>query len=630
MGSLKLLISWLFVLLLLLSLTIAQPNFIQQSCDNSRGNYTANTPYKANLDNILSSLASDTEIDYGFYNLSIGESPNQVNAIALCRGDVGVDNCRGCISNSTRKITEVCPNQIDAFGIYDFCTLRYSNRSILGVVEGSPILYLINVNNASDVSQYTQALTALLDRLRSETTSGDSVRKFATGNETAGFERVYALMQCTPDLTEEECDVCLGQAISEIGSCCAGRTGAAVFKPSCHVRFEEYLFYTSTPPPVSPVPTPPAPPIEEKKSNKSRTIIAIIVPTVSVLIFIISFCIFLRKRRPRKKAETVEEMESPESFQLDFGTVRVATDNFSEENKLGQGGFGAVYKGTLYNGQDIAVKRLSKNSEQGDLEFKNEILLVAKLQHRNLVRLLGFCLERNERLLIYEFMPNTSLDHFLFDQTKHESLDWERRYKIICGIARGLLYLHEDSQIRIIHRDLKTSNILLDMDMNPKIADFGMARLFVIDQTQGNTSRIVGTYGYMAPEYAMHGQFSIKSDVFSFGVLLLEILSGKKNSSFHNGERIEDLLSYAWRNWREGTSMNVIDPSLKSGSSSEMMRCIQIGLLCVQENVADRPTMATVVLMLNSYSLTLPVPLRPAFFMHTGIHLDVSSVGMKL
>ncbi|KAG6751728.1 hypothetical protein POTOM_043932 [Populus tomentosa] len=211
-------------------------------------------------------------------------------------------------------------------------------------------------------------------------------------------------------------------------------------------------------------------------------------------------------------------------------------------------------------------------------------------------------------------MPNLSLNNFIFDQTKRSQLDWERRYKIIEGISRGLLYLHEDSRLRIIHRDLKPSNILLDAEMNAKISDFGMARLFAGDQTQESTSRVVGTFGYMPPEYVMRGHFSVKSDIFSFGVLVLEIVSGRKRTSINEGEG-EDLLTYMWENWNSGPNLDkLIDPTLRAGSRNEMLRCIHAGLLCVQENALDRPNMASVVIMLGSYSVTLPVPQKPAFF----------------
>ncbi|ANM59226.1 S-locus lectin protein kinase family protein [Arabidopsis thaliana] len=227
-----------------------------------------------------------------------------------------------------------------------------------------------------------------------------------------------------------------------------------------------------------------------------------------------------------------DQVDTPDLPIFSFDSVASATGDFAEENKLGQGGFGTVYKGNFSEGREIAVKRLSGKSKQGLEEFKNEILLIAKLQHRNLVRLLGCCIEDNEKMLLYEYMPNKSLDRFLFDESKQGSLDWRKRWEVIGGIARGLLYLHRDSRLKIIHRDLKASNILLDTEMNPKISDFGMARIFNYRQDHANTIRVVGTYGYMAPEYAMEGIFSEKSDVYSFGVLILEIVSGRKNVSF--------------------------------------------------------------------------------------------------
>ncbi|KAJ6925638.1 G-type lectin S-receptor-like serine/threonine-protein kinase RKS1 isoform X2 [Populus alba x Populus x berolinensis] len=227
---------------------------------------------------------------------------------------------------------------------------------------------------------------------------------------------------------------------------------------------------------------------------------------------------------------------------FDIEIILAATENFS--NELGYGGFGSVYKGKLGNGQEIAVKRLSKTSGQGMKEFMNEVRLISKLQHRNLVKLFGCCIHEEEKMLIYEYLPNKSLDFFIFDETKRVLLDWRKRFEIVSGIARGVLYLHQDSRLKIIHRDLKASNILLDAAMNPKISDFGMARMFMEDQVQGKTTRVVGTYGYMSPEYAIHGQYSIKSDVFSYGVLILEIISGRKNSDYGEKEPWLNLIGH--------------------------------------------------------------------------------------
>ncbi|KAL0535111.1 hypothetical protein IC582_029434 [Cucumis melo] len=368
--------------------------------------------------------------------------------------------------------------------------------------------------------------------------------------------------------------------------------------------------------------------------NKKGIIIAIVIPVTLVIFIIAIFLCWKRKiNRQEKKLnmtasekkkilkQTIgddimieDEIKLKELPLYDFEKVAIATNYFDLNNKLGQGGFGPVYKGKLLNGQEIAVKRLSRASKQGYEEFINEVRVISKLQHRNLVRLLGCCIEGEEKMLIYEYMPNLSLDAWIFGSPRHKSLDWRKRFNIIDGIARGLLYLHRDSRLKIIHRDLKVSNILLDKDLNPKISDFGMARIFGGDEVQANTVRVVGTYGYMSPEYAMQGQFSEKSDVFSFGVLLLEIISGRKNTGFYLHESSISLLGFAWKLWTEDNLIPLIEPTIYEPCYQlEISRCIHVGLLCVQEFINERPNVSTIISMLNSEIVDLPSPKEPGF-----------------
>ncbi|PIA58549.1 hypothetical protein AQUCO_00500457v1 [Aquilegia coerulea] len=564
---------------------------------------------EANLNILLSSISNNATLNNTkFYNTTVGTSPNIVYGIFQCRGDLTSEDCKRCAEVATGEIKIRCPDRKEITIWYDDCWLRVSNKLIISIMANDPKKYFSYANNVSNPNLFRSKLNELMDGLVDKAVNSTDL--FAVDEQlVANSDRIYGLVQCTQDITSRECGRCLTTSVNQITPCCNNKDGGRILKPTCILWFEVYKFFQSEvisrdSPGIGSSPNTG----QEKKSSEFRVII--VVPSVIGGIILSTVTIFFCIRKNKGFGIVTEDVWqicddicTVESLQFNFGTVYSATDSFSDSNKLGEGGFGAVYKGSLSDGRDIAVKRLSKNSCQGVEEFKNEVLLLAKLQHRNLVRLLGFCLQGDEKLLIYEFVSNASLDKFIFDPVKRTYLDWEKRYKIIVGISRGLLYLHEDSRDTIIHRDLKASNILLDAQMNPKISDFGMARLFVVDQTQGSTSKIVGTYGYMAPEYLMQGHFSVKSDVFSFGVLVLEIITGQKNNSYSRGERAQDLLSHAWR-------------------QSEVRRCIQIGLLCVQEDVGRRPTMASVALMLSSYTFTLPVPSAPAFFVNTEMGLN--------
>ncbi|KAK9936143.1 hypothetical protein M0R45_013003 [Rubus argutus] len=645
------------------SIEAQSPAYRYHFCSNTT-NFTPNSTYQSNLNLLLSSLTSNATSDIGFFYTTVGsqEPTAEVYGSFLCRGDLTPDLCKQCVATIAKDVVQkYCPSGKIAVLWYDECMLRYSNQSFWGKMDEAPRVSLWNVGNITEPTRFAQLLAETINGLVAPASNAPSgvqkyvtkeatftkkyatkeatfTKKYATKEATftkkyvtreafTGFQKLYSLVQCTPDLSSTSCDRCLRGAIAQLPGCCTGKQGGRVLYPSCNIRYEVYPFYATeaaTPPPppgkFNEAATPPPPP---GKSKLLSVVIASILASIvlSVLVVVVARC-FIRKSRliraKRQKNKALNnDMTTVESLQFDLGTIEAATKKFSNDNKLGEGGFGQVFKGTLENGQEIAVKRLSKSSRQGVREFKNEVSLVAKLQHRNLVRLLGFCLEGEETILVYEYVPNKSLDYFLFEAKKREQLDWSTRYTIIGGIARGILYLHEESRLRVIHRDLKASNILLDVNMNPKISDFGMAKMFgVDDQTQGNTRRIVGTYGYMAPEYAMEGLYSVKSDVFSFGILLLEILTGRKNFlGYHATTSVPTLLNYAWELWNEGKVLELMDPLLKdSCSPNELLRYIHIGLLCVQENANDRPTMSSVVLMLKSESISLSKPERPAFY----------------
>nr|POE50094.1 cysteine-rich receptor-like protein kinase 25 [Quercus suber] len=528
----------------------------------------ANDDYLSNLTVLLDSLSSKASQNYSFYK-AISNNTG-IYGLFLCRGDVSQYTCQTCVSYVSNYIKTRCPGT-SAIAWYNECMLRYSDINFFGVPQTEPHVFMWNAqNNITAPEEPNFGALGLVNNLTDKVLATEML--FEAGNMSVGNGNGfrYGLVQCTRDINSTQCGNCLKILIEKVQDCCQARTEFGIISPSCFLRYANYsLIQEASAPVLPPLPSPllpSLPPSPLPGTGRNTTQIAIIATTVIILILVICLCILLkvRKRKSKEYFQVLDvkslQKKDVKSLQFDFGTIIIATNNFSEANKLGKGGFGAVYKGKLSNGQEIAVKRLSMNSSQGDLEFKNEVDLVAKLQHRNLIRLLGFCLERNEKLLIYEFVPNISLDHFIYDPTKRAQL--------------------------------------------------------------GSTNRIVGTYGYMAPEYAMSGQFSVKSDVFSFGVLILEIVSGRKVTCIDNGENREHLLSYAWKNWMEGTATNLIDPTLRDSPITEIMRCIHTGLLCVQTHAVARPNMTSVVAMINSDSITLPVPTRPSYFTQSDVVLD--------
>ncbi|KAM0021688.1 putative protein kinase RLK-Pelle-DLSV family [Helianthus debilis subsp. tardiflorus] len=468
---------------------------VAESCFN----YTSNSTFRTNLDRALAILPT-TNSGYGFFNSSSGRNPDTANAIALSRGDTERNACGDCLNRSIVRLRQECPNQRDSAVYYDNCMVKYSNESVLGKTQIKNVITHASPNNATDGARFHQDVVKLFENLTAEAADG-GLLKYATGTVTGPNATVtYGLVQCTPDLSNQQCTNCLEDAVGRLANCCYGKTGARVLLPLCNLRYEDYRFYNDVAvlPPRPPPPPPSPSPSGGKPKNLTRIVSSIVITTAACAIIAVAICnlaIFRKKKLLQASLESkITEISILEFLEYSLDTVLAATNDFSEDNKIGEGGFGSVYKGELEDGRLIAVKRLSRDSGQGEQQFKNEVLLVAKLHHRNLVGLLGFCLEEKERLLIYDYLPNSSLDKFLFDPTKSALLDWEKRYNIIEGVARGLLYLHEDSRLRILHRDLKASNVLLDNDMNAKITDFGMARLFKPNETQGNTGRVVGTY----------------------------------------------------------------------------------------------------------------------------------------
>ncbi|KAI8534007.1 hypothetical protein RHMOL_Rhmol10G0054700 [Rhododendron molle] len=352
------------------------------------------------------------------------------------------------------------------------------------------------------------------------------------------------------------------------------------------------------------------------KKNKIGLILGIFVPVgVVSCLCVLALFYFVQRRKSldRKKDEELLGIDA-RPYTFSYAELKAATADFNPANKLGEGGFGPVFKGTLNDGRVIAVKQLSVASHQGKSQFVAEIATISAVQQRNLVKLYGCCIEGEKRILVYEYLENKSLDQALFAGKTSLYLDWPTRFDICLGVARGLAYLHEESRLRIVHRDVKASNILLDSDLNPKISDFGLAKLYDDKKTHIST-RVAGTIGYLAPEYAMRGHLTEKADVFGFGVVALEVVSGRPNSDTSLEAEKMYLLDWAWHLHQNNNEVELVDANLSEFNKEEVKRLIRVALLCTQSSPQMRPSMSRAVAMLLADVEVGAVTAQPGYLM---------------
>ncbi|PKA62318.1 Cysteine-rich receptor-like protein kinase 42 [Apostasia shenzhenica] len=562
-----------------------------------------------------------------FQNISnggfaISSSGDNFTAYGLgqCFSYLSPINCQLCYSQSRVKLPLCLPATTGRIFL-DGCFLEYSDRNVSSnSVEDGDTFACSNFTVGGSAQETFRNLTT--DLVGNLTAAAYLMKDYyAVGSvPVSPGLTVYGMAQCWRSLNASGCRECLEQGKQSIISKCLPADDAKAMNAGCFLRYSTKPFYL----------TASAGGGGGRGSSSTGHRVTIAVSTVLAAIVVIGLVFLWRMRRSssicgqdaENEGVNREIIKSITKSQLSFKyeDLSKATCDFSQNNKLGQGGFGAVYKGILPDGREIAVKRLFFNTRQWVDQFFNEVTLINQVQHKNLVKLLGCSVEGPESLLVYEYLRNSSLDNYLFDSFKKTELSWERRLDIIVGTAEGLAYLHNASVVRIIHRDIKASNILLDNRFKPKISDFGLARYFAEDQSHLSTG-LAGTFGYMAPEYIVHGQLTEKADIYGYGVLVLEIITGRKNqNSISTSVEGHSLMQQIWQQYNSDSLMALLDPDLEGRcSEEEALKVFKVGLLCVQASPTLRPPMWKVVEMLNSRSKQLPNPTQPPFLsLHKG------------
>ncbi|KAD7478584.1 hypothetical protein E3N88_01720 [Mikania micrantha] len=606
--------SWCLTIILVI-ITIAGPARSQSNDRNSTRYAFACSAYKGmnqeyllrNLNITLSSLRHQLSVN----NVSYATARSLLNAnsiwgLASCRGYVSRADCVACFDYAVVQLRS-CGSATGAFIFFDDCDIRYENFNFYAEsrVRGGSI----QCNNGSFNQQpeFRKTTNGLLSDLRIAIPKTSNFYAASTRGLASGNVTVYAIGQCNLNLSKTDCANCINLRYTALDTCLPGSSGRSM-DGGCFMKYSTTPFFRQD------QRTNITPLLRNGDSNKKIAIIVGVVGGVCILFVLLAFFLW----RPRSKKSSIQLDKSTGSTVLlqgptrySYDDLRKATNNFSDQNKLGGGVFGEVYKGTLKNGDAVAVKKTVSALTRRKIHIDYELKIMCNVHHRHLIRLLGYCSKGSLLFLVYEYMDNGSLDQFLYGDKKR-NLSWRQRYEIIYGTARGLAYLHEQYHVPIIHRDIKPSNILLDNELQPKIADFGMIRLLSEDKTHLST-KFPGSLEsvYVAPEYAIHGQLSEKVDTYSFGIVVLEIISGKRCHNTKDEESVMQSLQldHAWNLYDSGEHLKLLDATLDPSEygAEEAEKIIEIALRCVQSNVSARPAMSEVAMLISDKSL-YPMP----------------------
>ncbi|KZV19356.1 cysteine-rich receptor-like protein kinase 42 [Dorcoceras hygrometricum] len=545
---------------------------------------------------VMQSLSQRVTADH-WGNYTVHSADFSIYSLAQCHSDLSHDDCLQCYAASRTRLPHCLPSPSGRIFL-DGCFLRYDNYSFFDE-RTDPVWDGVNCNSTVGVGvdvEFGKHAAGLIDNLTAAAVAN-------RGHAVEGRKGVFGLAECWKTLSRDGCRECLAKANRVVKSCLPSREGRSL-NAGCYLRYSTIKFYSNQSEDSN------------SKSGVSRTVTAIAI-ALPVLFFLLlslfsgyaAYRRWRKRKQERDKLGRISYSYNKSNLNFRYETLEKATNYFDNSRKLGQGGAGSVYKGNLSNGKTVAVKRLFFSTTQWVDEFFNEINLISGIEHKNLVKLLGCSIEGPESLLVYEFVPNKSLEECI--RNKAKILNWKERFNIIVGTAEGIAFLHGGCTFRIIHRDIKSSNILLDENYNPKIADFGLARCFAPDKTHLSTG-IAGTLGYMAPEYLVKGQLTEKADVYSFGVLVLELVCGRKNNAFE--EDSGSLLKTVWKLYKINRLTEAVDHLLKGDFPAwEVSRVLKIGLLCTQASVSQRPSMEEVVRMLANENCEIPEPTQPPF-----------------